>query len=281
MVFLAGLEAGLDPDTTFVDKPVDINGWKPKNYSGRYLGEMTMTDALAKSINTVAAQVMVRAGVGRVQNAALRLGIKSDIPRNLSVALGSAEVNLLELTTAYAAFANEGRAAIAHGILEIRNQRGRTIYRRSGGGGNRAMSKKQAAQMNAMLQQVLEKGGTGQAARLDRPAAGKTGTSQEYRDAWFVGYTKQFVTGVWYGNDDGSPMKRVTGGGLPALTWRAVMQAAHRGVKATPFETAPSEFKGFLDRLLGNIVNRSGSGGSGSSGSSSTKEPAYEEKPSR
>ncbi len=273
VIFLAGLEAGLLPNTVMTDKPITIDGWSPKNYSGRYLGKMTLGDALAKSINTIAAQVMLKAGTRRVRDTALRLGIKSNIPANLSVALGSAEVSLLEMTTAYAAFAAEGKAAIAHGIQEIRDKQGRVIYRRSGSGGANAMSAKTAAQMNDMLQGVIQDG-TGRAARLNRPAAGKTGTSQDYRDAWFIGYTKQFVTGVWFGNDDNKPMKRVTGGGLPARTWRSFMVEAHKGVKAKPFETAPAEFKGFLDRLLGSI-------GKGGSAPKSEDSDNYEEKPSR
>jgi penicillin-binding protein 1A len=274
IVFLAGLEAGLTPGSSFIDKPTTIGKWTPKNYSGRYLGQLTMKQALAKSINTVAAQVINKAGVRRVQDAALRLGIKSKVPNNLSIALGSGEVNLMELTTSYAAFAAEGKAAIAHGIQEIRDKRGQVIYRRSGGGGSKAMTTKEAAQMNEMLQAVITDG-TGKAARLDRPSAGKTGTSQDYRDAWFIGYTKQYVAGVWFGNDDGRPMKGVTGGGLPARTWRGFMAEAHKGVAATPFETAPAEFKGFLDRLLGNLSGAKNAGGS------EKEEQSFEDKPSR
>ena len=179
----------------------------------------------------------------------------------------------MELTTSYAAFASEGRAAIAHGIAEIRDKGGRILYRRSGGGGIMAMSAKAAAEMNQMLQDVIRRG-TGKAARLDRPAAGKTGTSQDYRDAWFVGYTKDYVTGVWFGNDDGAPMKRVTGGGLPARTWRAFMLAAHKGVRAKSFAVPPSDFKSFLDRLFDNL-GKDGKAGGGAAGD---KDPTFKDR---
>ncbi len=294
IVYLAGLEAGLRPDSVLPDRRVTISGWSPKNYSGRFEGNMTLTTALAKSVNTVAAQVMQIAGAERVQDAALRLGVTSDIPGHPSVSLGTAEVSLLELTTAYAAFASGGRAAIAHGIVEIRDKSGRVLYRRSGGGGT-AASGRLAAQMNAMLQQVITRG-TGKAARLGkRPVAGKTGTSQDYRDAWFVGYTAQYVTGVWFGNDDGEPMKRVTGSGLPARTWRSYMQDAHKGLKMLAFAEAPAgaEMKSLLDRLLGGVRNLGGGGGDrsdstprrlpkpGGTGGGSDGNQPYEERPSR
>lgn len=233
-VYLAGLESGLTPDSVFEDKPIRVGDWRPRNHDGRFRGRVSLRRALARSINTVAVQVADRAGVDRVRDAALRLGITSDIARDLSIALGSSGVSLLELTAAYATLAAGGEAAHPHGIHEIRDGDGRLLYRRQGQA-VRAVGPRHAAAMTSMLRSVLEEGGTGRAARLDRPAAGKTGTSQDYRDAWFVGYTPDLVAGLWFGNDNNAPMKRVTGGGLPAQQWAAFMQPAHAGLQPRAF----------------------------------------------
>jgi penicillin-binding protein 1A len=237
-VYLAALEHGMTPYDRFIDQPIRIGNWQPHNYEGKYLGEVTAADALAQSINTVAAQVLQRAGIDNVINAAHRLGITSDLTRDASLALGTSEVTLLDLTTAYCAFASGGRGALPYGILEIRDKSGNSLYKRSGDGGGRVIAPEIDGEMNQMLAGVIARG-TGRAAALDRPAAGKTGTTQDFRDAWFVGFTADLVAGVWFGNDDNTPMRHVTGGTLPAKTWHAFMVAATQGMPVRPLPAAP------------------------------------------
>jgi penicillin-binding protein 1A len=238
VVYLAGLESGLGPDSVLVDAPIDIDGWRPRNASGRHYGRVTMRDALARSINTVAVQISERAGRGRVIETARRLGIASRLRPHPSLALGVNEVGLLELSGAYAVFANGGFGVLPHGIVEIRTTGGRSLYRRRGGGAGRVVAGRHLRQMHDMLQAVLARG-SGQRARLDRPAAGKTGTTQNSRDAWFIGFTGQLVAGVWLGNDDASPMREVSGGGFAALLWRDFMTAAHQGLPVLALRRTP------------------------------------------
>ncbi len=255
-VYLAALERGIMPSDRFVDQPIRIGNWQPRNYEGTYRGEITLTDAVAQSSNTVAAQVLQRTGVENVIAVAHRLGITSELTRDASLALGTSEVSLLDLTTAYCAFASGGFAALPYGIVEIRDSRGAVLYHRAGDGGSRVVSPELAGTMNDLLSGVLSRG-TGRAAALDRPAAGKTGTTQDFHDAWFIGYTADLVAGVWLGNDDNAPMKHVTGGTLPARTWRSFMVAATQGMPARPLPTAPqvasSRAGGWLAGLLHSI----------------------------
>ncbi len=232
VIYLAGIEAGMTPETKMVDGPVDIGGWRPKNYNGRFQGEMTLRQALSRSVNTIAVKVSETIGRRQVIDVARRLGITAKLPASPSLALGSAEVSLLEMTSAYAVFANGGQGVWAYGVEEIIDRQGRILYRRSGDGPGAIVEAGTITKINDMLSEVMRTG-TGKSARLvkpPRPSAGKTGTSQEFRDAWFIGYSAQLVGGVWVGNDNGKPMKRVTGGGLPAEIWRKVMIGAHRGV---------------------------------------------------
>ena len=210
------------PGETMSAAPVDIGGWRPRNYDGKFHGPMTLTHAFARSINSIAVRVSERVGRDRVIAAARRLGITSKLVSHPSVALGAGEVTLLELTAAYASVANGGFAAWPHGIREIRNSAGKVLFRRTGSGGGEVIRKGHVRALDGMLRAVIS-GGTGRAAWPGRRAAGKTGTSQDFRDAWFVGYSGGLVGGVWVGNDDFKPMKRVTGGGLPARLWRAFM----------------------------------------------------------
>lgn len=249
-VYLAGLEAGLRPSDHFVDAPIRIGDWQPHNYTNRYQGDMTLAEALAQSINTIAVQVAERAGIGRVIAAANRLGITSDLAKDASIALGTNEVNLLELASAYAPFANGGTGVLPYGIGEIRDTEGHSVYRRAGSGPGQVIAPETAALMTDMLAGVIGHG-TGKSAALPRPAAGKTGTTQEYRDAWFIGYTADLVVGVWLGNDDNSPMNRVTGGSLPALAWHNFMLAATSGMQVKPLQSAPPAAESPLDRLFG------------------------------
>lgn len=248
-VYLAGLEAGFRPDDRWRDRPIDIDGWRPRNYSGRYVGEVTLREAFARSINSVAVQVAEKVGRRKVIEAARRLGISGRLAPHPSLALGASEVSLLELSAAYATVANGGKGIIPHGILEIRDAAGRVLYLRRGGGPGRVIGRREAARLNDMLIETVRTG-TGKAARLDRPAAGKTGTSQDYRDAWFIGYTPNLVAGVWTGNDDAAPMNKVTGGGLPARIWRRFMVAALAGTPKIAFAPAPPESRTLWDKIV-------------------------------
>jgi len=250
-VYLAGLEAGLRPGDHFVDGPIRVGNWQPHNYTNRYQGDMTLAEGLAQSINTIAVQVAERVGIARVVAVANRLGITSDLAKDASIALGTNEVNLLELVSAYAPFANGGVGVLAYGISEIRDSEGKSVYRRAGSGPGPVIAPELVEMMNQMLAGVIGHG-TGKSAVLPRPAAGKTGTTQEYRDAWFIGYTADLVAGVWLGNDDNTPMNRVTGGSLPALAWRNFMLAATKTMPPKLLPSAPPQTEeSGIDRLLG------------------------------
>ena len=230
VVYLAGIEAGLAPDDTIEDAPITVAGWSPRNYDGEYRGPVTVREGFARSINTVAVRIGLRAGVKRIHAAARRLGIESTLPADASIALGSGEVTLLELTSAYVALANGGARALPHGIVEIRNRAGDVLYHRAGSGAGRAADAAAVAAMRELLRAAVAQG-TGRAARLPQelgPAYGKTGTSQKFRDAWFVGWAEGLAAGVWLGNDDGSAMDEVTGGSYPAEIWRNFMADALR-----------------------------------------------------
>jgi penicillin-binding protein 1A len=255
-VYLSALEQGMGADDRVSDAPVQIGAWRPRNYEGEAgRGEVTLRDAFARSVNTATVRLAQRNGIDRVIATARRVGIVSPLRRDLATTLGASEVTLLELTGAYVPFANGGMSVEPFAIAEILDSRNRPVYRRSSPGGTRVVSRGALAAMNDMMRAVIERG-TGRAAALDRPAGGKTGTSQDYRDAWFIGFTADLVTGVWFGNDDASSMNKVTGGTLPARTWKAFMTEAGRGMPATPIPGAvpPSA----LDRLIESLM---GSGG--------------------
>ncbi len=233
-VYLAAMERGLSPQDTIEDGPIRLGNWAPTNYEGKYLGQVTLKHAFAESLNTVAVRLIQMVGPARVIQIAHQLGITAELRNDASLALGTSEVSPLEMTTAYAAFANGGNGISAYGVAEIDDTAGHVLYRRQGGGFGQVISPAVLAKMQELMQGVIQEG-TGKAARLDRPAAGKTGTTQDYRDAWFMGFTADYVAGVWLGNDDQRhEMKKVTGGGLPAQLWRQVMLAAHRGLPPRP-----------------------------------------------
>ena len=242
VVFLAGFEAGLAPDTVMKDEPITIENWSPRNFKQEFLGDITLSDAMMRSINTVAVKVSERAGRDRVKDMAKRLGVTAELTDEPSLALGVSEMSLLELTAAYGPFATGGFGVWPYGISEIQDSLGRPIYVRSGGGPGQVIPGGYAGAMNTMLTKVVaDENGTGKRARLKRPAAGKTGTSQGYRDAWFVGYTPDLIAGVWMGNDNGRPMNSVTGGTLPARLWRDFMTQALRNAAAKPLPTGTVE----------------------------------------
>lgn len=228
-VYMAAVEQGRTPDSVRNDAPIKIGKWTPENYNGKYFGKVTLKTALAKSLNSVAAQLAMEVGPNAVVEAAHRMGIESELQPNVSIALGTSEVTPLELTAAYVPFANGGYRPDVHIIRRVTTTDGKVLYESTAGGGPRVISPEVVGMMNAMMAGVVEEGSAKKAA-FAWPAAGKTGTSQNSRDAWFVGYTANLTTGVWFGNDDGKPMKKVTGGALPALAWHEFMVAAHEGV---------------------------------------------------
>ena len=237
-VYLAALEGGLHPASIVEASRIRIGSWTPRNYTRQYSGAVTLREGLAHSINTVAARLMQDMGRSNVVRVARRMGITSPLHNKPSLALGTAEVTPLELTGAYVPFANGGIGVIPHGIIEVRTENGKALYRRKGSGPGRIIEQNHVAQMQQMMRAVLTEG-TGRSARIKRhPAAGKTGTTQGFRDAWFVGYTAYYVGGVWVGNDSGKPMRKVTGGSLPARIWKGIMQAAHRDLPARPLNDA-------------------------------------------
>ena len=227
-VYLAGLEHGLTPETRITDRPLRIEKYEPRNFNGRYQGSMTLTQAFAQSVNTVAIQVGERVGRERVIEVARRCGITSPLQPWPSLALGPFEVTLLELTGAYEPFATGGLRRPPFGIAEVIDPSGRRLYRHQA-------TEVRVADGHAVseLRQLMEATvaeGTGRAADPgDRLAGGKTGTTQNARDAWFVGFAGDYVAGVWVGNDQGQPMQGVTGSTLPARLWRTVIQATPKG----------------------------------------------------
>jgi penicillin-binding protein 1A len=256
-VFLTGLESGMTPQTIMKDEPISIEGWTPRNYSGQYLGDITLEKALAESVNTIAAKITQKVGPRKVVETAHRLGITSDLNAHASIALGSSEVSLLELTAAYGPFANGGYGVFPFGIETIKDTSGNVLYQRTGGGSGRIVEMKYIAQMNKMMKTVMTEG-TGKKANFNRVLAGKSGTSQGYRDAWFMGYSADLVMGVWMGNDDETSMNNVSGGSLPAELWGQVMQASHETLPLKPLVgdeipiVAEQTLGGFFSRLFGN-----------------------------
>ena len=231
-VYLAALEKGITPWDVRDDSAVDIDGWSPTNYGGRSYGTVTLAEAMAHSINTVTAKVAQEVGIDNVIKAARRCGITSPLTPNASLALGTSVVTPIELTAAYATFATGGYRVTPYLVTEIEDSAHRVLYQRHPEQPARVIAPEVNRDLTAMLYGVLTEG-TGRAAQLPgREAAGKTGTTQDYRDAWFVGFTPDYVAGVWVGNDDYSPMRNVTGGTLPAVIWKTVMSAAEEGLPA-------------------------------------------------
>jgi penicillin-binding protein 1A len=229
-VYLAALEKGLTPDTVREDAPISVKGWKPEDYSREYFGPVTLTRALALSLNTVAVRVGLEVGPKTVARVAHRLGVTSELDPNATIALGTSAVTPLELVSAYDAFANGGIGVQPHVIVRVRTANGRLLYARKNANFGRVIDPQYVAMMNSMMEETLL---TGTARKAELPgwqAAGKTGTSQDWRDAWFVGYTSALTAGVWLGNDDNSPTKKTSGGNLPVEIWSRFMKAALEGV---------------------------------------------------
>ncbi|MBI5262546.1 MAG: PBP1A family penicillin-binding protein [Bradyrhizobium sp.] len=240
-VYTTALLNGFKPNSTIVDGPVCIGNWCPQNYGHSYSGSVTLTQAITRSINVVPVKLSIamggkdgpKAGRAKIVEVARRFGIKAPLPDTPSLPIGSDEVTVLEHAVAYATFPNKGKAVTPHAMLEVRTGTGDPVWRwdRDGPKPRQAIPASVAADMAGMMSHVVSEGTARRAALDGIPTAGKTGTTNAYRDAWFVGYTGNFTCAVWYGNDDYSPTNRMTGGSLPAQTWHDIMVAAHRGVE--------------------------------------------------
>lgn len=239
-VYLSALEAGMTPETVRQDQPISFKNWAPKNYTKKYYGPVTLTQALSMSLNTVAARLTYEVGPKTVAKTAKRLGIETKLKPNLSIALGTSEVTPLEIAGAYVPFSNGGYGVLPHIIRRIKTVDGKLLYSRKGDGPGRVIDRKYVREMNQMMSETLMTG-TGKKAQLAdyRPAGGKTGTSQDFRDAWFIGYTGNLTTAVWVGNDDNSPTKKATGGSLPAKIWKETMDKAHAGIPVANLPGVP------------------------------------------
>ena len=238
-VYLTAFEHGHAPDDIMRDGPVDIHGWKPSDFEGEFQGDITLTQAFAESSNVIAAQLTDQVGPKEVARTARRLGIISPLAEVASLALGTSGVTPLELTGAYVPFANGGEGVLPFGIVSIRTKAGKILYSRKGSALGAVMSPANNSAMTKLMVQTVTTG-TGKAARLDeRPSAGKTGTTQDSHDAWFVGFTADLVCGVWIGNDNSAPMHKApgltaTGGGVPAHIWHAFMEDAEKDMPVMP-----------------------------------------------
>ncbi|MBA4803772.1 MAG: PBP1A family penicillin-binding protein [Brevundimonas sp.] len=259
-VYLTALESGYTPETRVNDAPIRIGNWSPRNYTNDFRGEMPLSQAVAQSINTVAAGLADQVGRDNVARTARRLGVTSRIGLEPAMALGAVEVSPLEMAQAYDAFANGGKRVQAHGITRIRTPQGRVIYQRSSRAGSpvQAITNPFLYYQNQMLRGVMTSGTGRSAAIAGRDLAGKTGTTSDYKDAWFVGYTGGFVTAVWVGKDDNTPMRGVTGGSSPAAIWKAFMQAALPRLDAPDIPAGPPMPEGWrppdpVENLLGQI----------------------------
>jgi penicillin-binding protein 1A len=259
-VYLTAVESGYTPETRVNDAPIRIGNWSPRNYSGTFNGEMTLANAVAQSTNTVAAGVADQVGRDNVARTARRLGITSRIGLEPAMALGAVEVSPLEMAQAYDAFANGGRRVQAYGISRIRTPEGRVIYQRASRaeGPVQAISNPYLYYMNQMMRGVITSGSGRGAAISGRDLAGKTGTTSDYKDAWFVGYTGGFVTAVWVGKDDNTVMRGVTGSSAPAAIWRNFMEAALPRLNAPAIPDGPPMPEGWqppspVESLIGQI----------------------------
>lgn len=253
-VYLSALEAGMTPMTPVLDAPIEqqvgSKTWAPDNFTADFRGEIPMVEALRNSLNTVSVRLSQYAGIGRVAQMAMRLGIPN-VPAYPSIALGAVEATLLEMTGAYAHLPNGGNKVVPYGILSIRTRGGQEIYKRTAPTPEPVLATGTVQMMNYMLLDVVRRGTAVKAGLPKREVAGKTGTSQDFKDAWFIGFTPQIVTGVWVGNDDNKSMKKVTGGSIPAIIWHDFMIHAMEGKPVQSIPNSPSSGDGLLPWLFG------------------------------
>ncbi|MCF8495084.1 MAG: PBP1A family penicillin-binding protein [Alphaproteobacteria bacterium] len=284
VVYLTALEQGWTSQSLILDAPME-GRYRPQNFGNEYLGEVTLDTALTNSLNTAAVRLMQAVGPAPVVNMGHRLGIHSKLDENLSLALGSSTVSPLEMTAAYATLGTGGLAVYPYAITKITDKKGTLYYQRTPDRPTRrVVGESYVRELTGMMRHVVEYG-TGRGAMLSVPVAGKTGTSQSSRDAWFLGFTAEMAAGVWLGNDDDSPMKGVTGGSFPAQIWRQAVSAGQGLYPAAPafiFQagqesgapSAPSGFNSLLDRLIWTSSPSTGKGELEKSGSASWKREA-------
>ncbi len=255
-VYTAAMMYGKNPDDLINDEPTRIgqgkNSWTPSNYDGKYHGMVTLREAFAHSYNAAAANLAQEIGISNVVFVAKKMGIKSQLAQVPSIALGSSEVNLLELTTAYAHIANNGNAVYPYAVEEIKTQGGQILYQRADIGIPQIIDPETVHKMNDLMKAVVTQG-TARGAQIGRDVAGKTGTSQDFHDAWFIGFTPQLITGVWVGNDDNAEMNKVTGGSLPARIWAQFMRPALAGAPALAINSSYGGFGGFTNSISGGV----------------------------
>ena len=260
-VYLAALEQGWHREDLILDAPITQGRYRPANYGGDYAnGDVSLGFALSRSLNTATIRLAQVVGIGNVLETAKLAGINEKLPREMSMSLGSQGVPMIEMVAAYATLAGEGRRASPYAIASVKTSGGTPVYNRMELTGRQPFDQGAVRELNSMLAMVIEEG-TGRGARVPFPAAGKTGTSQDYRDAWFIGFSGNVVAGVWVGNDDNSSMKNITGGSLPAQIWREIMLTAHDkdsyyayDPKNDAIESNDNDsgggFSGMIDRLL-------------------------------
>jgi penicillin-binding protein 1A len=261
ILYLAALEAGMSPMDWVSDVSVRIGSWMPKNYKYQARGQITLQDAMAYSVNTVSVRLAQKIGLSRIIETARRLGMNAALPNNLTIVLGTGETTALELTTVYAVIARKGLSVKPYAILKVTDREGHTLYTYQAPPPQRLVNADVARSLTQMMQAVITYG-TGKKAAIDRPCAGKTGTTQLYKDLWFIGFTPELVTGVWTGNDDNTSMDPKPGSPSVKL-WRLFMSETPRHAalldKTEPKEGAPSTLQerepeqpsgGLIDQLI-------------------------------
>jgi penicillin-binding protein 1A len=239
-VYVQALERGYQPDSIEIDEPLRIGNWRPENHGGKYAGRVTLEQAFALSMNSVAVKLANDLGPANVVDTARRFGIQSDLGNDASIALGTSEVSLLELTSAFVPFSNGGTLIEPFVVKRISTRDGEVLYERVGSGFGKVIGNRELGMMNQMFRAVVRDGTAKNAQIGAQDVGGKTGTSQDYRDAWFIGFSPYLIGGVWLGNDDNSPTRNVTGGSLPALIWKDVMTKAHRNFEVAQLPGARS-----------------------------------------
>lgn len=267
-VYLTAIENGWDLNSLIVDEPITTGRYRPRNFGNEYFGEITLYEALTRSLNTVSVNLMRDVGPDKVIGMARRLGITADLEPDLSLALGSSGVPMIQMVTAYATLGRGGSAVEPFSIKRILDKDGNVLYERTPPTKeHQVINKSDVTQITAMMQSVIQNG-TGRGAALSFPAAGKTGTSQGYRDAWFIGFTSRYAGAIWFGNDDNSPTKRLTGGSAPASVWREVMyraqaQGGHAYSNFSAVNPLDSEygFDDLLSRILSEEESENNNGG--------------------
>ncbi len=263
IIYLSAIEQGWKPYSKILDAPITDGEYRPKNFANKYYGMVSLEEALSKSMNSATLRLAKTVGISNIIKTARKLGITSKLERNFSLALGSSGISMMEMGVVYSTFANGGYRVFPYAIERITTKEGRILFERKKQILYQSViNRKHIQEITKMLETVINEG-TGRAAKLPFPASGKTGTSQDSRDAWFAGYNNKIVTIIWLGNDDNSPMKGITGGNIPAIIWRNIMLYANSNLKTLP--ELPDQFKnninnidkkhgisGLLDRLLSN-----------------------------